>query len=74
MATRHLEARGPAPVDQAWRRYAEIPLWSTWAPQISRVQASSDELALGVDGTVYVLGVLPIPFTVTVICRLARRP
>ena len=74
MANRHLAARGPAPVDEAWRRYAEIPLWSTWAPQISRVQASSDQLALGVDGTVYVLGVLPIPFTVTVICRLARRP
>ena len=73
MATWHLEARGPASVDEAWRRYAEIPLWPTWAPQISRVQASSDHLALGVRGTVYVLGALPFPFTVTEVCRLARR-
>ena len=72
MATRHLEARGPAPVEEVWRRYAEIPLWSTWAPQISRVQASSDQLAPGVDGTVSVLGVLPIPFTVTS-CRPEAR-
>jgi len=72
MASRRLEARGPAPVDQAWRRYTEIPLWSTWAPQISRVQASSNQLASGVDGTVYVLGLLPIPFTVTSVCAEAR--
>ena len=72
MAIRHLAARGAAPVDQAWRRYAEISLWSTWAPQISRVQASSDELAVGVNGTVYALGVLPIPFTVTS-CRPEAR-
>ena len=72
MATWHLEARGPASVDEAWRRYAEIPLWPTWAPQISRVQASSDHLALGVRGTVYVLGVLPFPFTVTS-CRPESR-
>jgi hypothetical protein len=65
MATWHLEARGRAPVDEAWRRYAEIQLWPTWAPQISRVQASSEHLALGVRGTVYVLGLLPFPFTIT---------
>ena len=72
MATWHVEARGPAPVEQAWRRYEEIPLWPTWAPQISRVRASSDQLALGVHGTVYALGGLPIPFTVTS-CRPEAR-
>ena len=59
-----LEARGPAPVDQAWRRYAEIPLWSTWAPQISGCRpAAINWPSRG--GTVYVSACCPSRSRVT---------
>jgi hypothetical protein len=65
MAVRRIEARGPAPVEEVWDRYATLARWPEWSPQISRVDSSGDRLALGVRGTVYVSGVLPVPFTVT---------
>jgi Polyketide cyclase / dehydrase and lipid transport len=65
MVVRRIEARGPAPVAEVWDRYATIAHWPQWAPQISRVVASADQLALGVRGTVYAVGVLPLAFTVT---------
>jgi hypothetical protein len=65
MAVRRVEARGPAPVEDVWDRYAILARWPEWAPQISRVEASADRLALGVRGTVYLVGVLSLPFTVT---------
>lgn len=52
-------------VDEVWERYAVIGRWREWSPQVGRVEASADRLALGVRGTVYVGGVLPVPFTVT---------
>ena len=65
MALRQIEARGPAPAEEVWDRYATLARWSEWSPQIGRVEASADRLALGVRGTVYAVGVLPLPFTVT---------
>lgn len=65
MAARRIEARGPAPVAEVWDRYATLARWPEWSPQISRVEASADRLALGVRGTVYTIGILPLPFTVT---------
>ena len=65
MAVRRIEARGPAPVEEVWDRYATLARWPEWSPQISRVEASADQLALGVRGTVFVGGVLPLQFTVT---------
>ena len=65
MAVRRIEARGPAPVEEVWDRYTTLARWPEWSPQISRVEASADRLALGVRGTVYAGGVLPLPFTVT---------
>ena len=65
MAVRRIEARGPAPVEEVWDRYATLARWPEWSPQISRAEGSADQLALGVRGTVYVAGVLPLAFTVT---------
>ena len=42
MATISLQAHGGAPVSLAWERYADPALWSTWAPQIQRVETDSD--------------------------------
>lgn len=72
MAVRRLEARGPAPADEVWDRYATLARWPEWSPQISRVEASAERLALGVRGTVYAVGVLPLPFIVTA-CRPEER-
>ena len=65
MAVRRVEARGPASVEEVWDRYATISRWPEWSPQISRVEASADQLALGVRGMVHLVGVLSLPFTVT---------
>jgi len=65
MAVRRIEARGPAPAEDVWDRYATLSRWPEWSPQISRVEASADQLALGVRGTVFLVGGLPLAFTVT---------
>lgn len=65
MVVRRIEARGPAPAGEVWDRYATLARWPEWSPQISRVEASADRLALGVRGRVHIAGVLPVPFIVT---------
>ena len=65
MVVRRIEARGPAPVEEVWDRYATLARWPEWSPQISRVEASADQLALGVRGRVHLAGVLTVPFIVT---------
>jgi hypothetical protein len=52
-----LRADGTADLDLVWRRYSTPELWSTWAPQIRRVECSAETLDVGVTGTVY--GVIP---------------
>jgi hypothetical protein len=52
MATFTLHARGVADVTLVWERYADPALWSTWAPQIQRVDTTMDRLAVGGTGTV----------------------
>ncbi len=52
-----LRADGTADLDLVWERYAVPSLWSTWAPQIRRVDCSAERLGLGVTGTVF--GVVP---------------
>jgi hypothetical protein len=47
-----LSASGAADVDTAWERYAVPQLWSQWAPQITRVDASGARLTPGLTGTV----------------------
>lgn len=52
-----LRADGAADLDLVWQRYSVPELWTTWAPQIRRVECSAERLAVGVTGTVY--GVIP---------------
>ncbi len=52
-----LRADGAADLPLVWERYSRPELWSTWAPQIRRIECSAPTLAVGVTGTVY--GVVP---------------
>lgn len=68
MATISLHAHGVAPVTVAWERYADPALWSTWAPQIQRVDTKLQRLAEGGTGTVRA-GLLHLP-TLGILCRV----
>ena len=48
-----LRASGPAHAETAWARYVEPHRWPDWAPQITRVEASAEQIAPGVTGRVY---------------------
>ncbi len=52
-----LRADGAADLRLVWQRYSEPALWSSWAPQIRRVECSTPVLEVGSTGTVY--GVIP---------------
>lgn len=60
MTSLTLQVHGDADIDTAWERYADLALWSTWAPQIQRVDADSERLHAGLSGTVRA-GLLPRP-------------
>ena len=68
MVTLTLEAHGSLDVATAWERYADPDLWSTWSPQIQRVERSTPRLSPGMTGTVRAgllpRPTLPVPFTV----------
>ena len=72
MATRRLQAVGPATPEVAWGRYHRVAAWPTWSPQISRVEADAERIALGVTGRVFLPGGLGLPFTVTAVNAQAR--
>ena len=52
-----LRADGAADLALVWQRYSRPELWSGWAPQIRRVECSTECLEIGSTGTVY--GVVP---------------
>jgi hypothetical protein len=52
-----LRADGAADLALVWQRYLRPELWSTWAPQIRRVECSTVSLEIGSTGTVF--GVVP---------------
>ena len=64
-----LHADGPADPGTVWRRYADTRLWSTWSPQISRVELGGDGhlIATGLRGRVIAIGGLRVPFEVTAV-------
>jgi hypothetical protein len=71
-----LHAHGVASVTLAWERYADPALWSTWAPQIQRVDTTMPRLTAGGTGTVRA-GFLPrptlgVPFEVLAVDEAAR--
>ncbi|MCW2849689.1 MAG: hypothetical protein JWR90_3663 [Marmoricola sp.] len=77
MATLTLHAHGVADLTLAWERYADPALWSTWAPQIQRVDTTMDRLAAGGAGTVRA-GLLPrptlgVPFEVLAVDEMAMQ-
>jgi len=53
MTTLYLAATGPRPSDEVWDRYARPALWSTWAPQIRRVDVDTERLGGGETGRVH---------------------
>ncbi len=60
-----LRSSGTASPEVAWERYADLDLWSTWSPQVRRVEASERRLRAGLEGAVVgPLGV-QVPFVVT---------
>jgi Polyketide cyclase / dehydrase and lipid transport len=66
-------ASGPLAPDRAWERYAVPALWSTWSPQISRVDATTSRIAPGTSGIVHgPLGV-QVPFEVLDVDEAGRR-
>jgi len=76
MATISLQAHGAAPASLAWERYADPSLWSTWAPQIQRVDTDLERLAAGGTGTVRAgllhRPTLGVPFRVLAVDEAAR--
>lgn len=52
MAGLTLRAHGPASVEEVWERYARPALWSSWSPQISRVEVDAERLSSGLTGRV----------------------
>ncbi|WP_460841980.1 SRPBCC family protein [Nocardioides marmoraquaticus] len=76
MATVTLRTRGDAAPDTAWERYADPSLWSTWSPQIQRVELDAPRLVGGARGTVRAgllpHPTLPVPFTVLEVDEPAR--
>src|SRR6478609_10823267 len=76
MATLTLQAHGDAPDAVAWERYADPALWSTWAPQIQRVDTDLQRLVSGGTGTVRAgllrRPTLGIPFRVLAVDETTR--
>ncbi|RLZ03286.1 hypothetical protein CWC38_06540 [Kocuria tytonicola] len=56
--------RGSADPRDVWRHYLWLPLWTEWAPHLTRVDADSPVLSPGATGTVTAAGVLPVHFRI----------
>jgi hypothetical protein len=76
MASVTLRARGVVDPATAWERYVDPALWSSWAPQIQRVTASTPRLVGGTTGTVHAgllpRPTLPVPFEVLAVDESQR--
>lgn len=64
-AIRRIAVCGPVSPQVSWDRYAELNRWSTWAPQISSVEADGDLLHPGLTGRVRTSVGVSVPFVVT---------
>lgn len=72
MTTLTLTARGTAPADVAWERYARPDRWPGWSPQIRRVETTAGRIAPGVTGTVRAVGGVSVDFEVLDVDETAR--
>lgn len=55
---------GPARPRDVWQHYAWLPLWTEWAPHLTRVRADSPVLSPGATGTVTAAGLVPVRFRI----------
>lgn len=71
-----LQAHGVAPVTLAWERYADPDRWSTWAPQIQRVETQMRRLEAGGAGRVhagpFARPTVKVPFRILAVDEPAR--
>lgn len=67
-----ISARGAAPPERTWERYADLDRWPEWAPQISGVSAGERRLRPGLCGTVRAAGVVHVPFEVLAVDEARR--
>ncbi len=72
MTTITLRAKGSAPVEVAWLRYARPSLWPTWSPLIRSVEVGVDQIEPGLRGTVHGPPGVRVPFVVTSVDGAAR--
>lgn len=62
--------RGTRSAAEVWADYAEIARWPTWAPHLTRVEASADRIAAGVTGRVHG-GPVTLRFRITAVDEAA---
>jgi hypothetical protein len=73
MTTLGVSASGPRSAEEVWERYARPALWSTWAPQIRRVEVEAERLSGGEHGRVHGPLGLSVDFVVDTWDEDARR-
>jgi len=67
-----VRADGGADPDLVWERYARLDLWSTWSPQIRRVEPDGARLSAGLQGLVHGPAGVAARFVVTAVDESAR--
>lgn len=72
--TVHLDARGPRPASEVWESYADPSLWSSWSPQIRKVEfdRGATRIAAGVTGRVWSYAPIPVHFRIDNVEEAAR--
>ena len=66
MTSISISATGRAPASRVWERYAKPALWSSWSPQIARVECA-DEVIRSVPGRGAHERGISVPFDVTAV-------
>lgn len=69
---RGTSATGPLPPATVWERYAKPSVWSSWSPQIVRVECAQDRLAAGLTGRVHGLFGVTADFEVVTVDEQRR--
>ncbi len=72
MTVIELRAGGRAEPDVVWERYARPALWSSWSPQIRRVELPDDRIARGTRGRVHGPVGVSVAVHVTAVDETAR--
>ncbi len=67
MTTISISATGRAPASRVWECYAKPALWSSWSPQIARVECADEVIRVGTKGVVHTIVGIGVPFEVTAV-------